>query len=181
MLAGASAFFAAVGYIASRSDYSLLSWIGWIMLVGLGAGTFVMLGRALRPGPTLILDERGITDRTTLVPTGLVRWEEITVVRKREIGRGMGSERMLDVVLTNPGAFRTRPRPLARRLVDAYRRVVKQPDVHIPGSMVASPMPEVIDEIRRWRPQLQVLELPPPRPRVLGRRQPGKHPRPPGW
>lgn len=181
VLAGASAFFAGVGYVASRSDYELLAWVGWVMLVGLGAGTLVMVARALRPGPTVIIDERGITDRTTLLPAGLIRWEQITVVRKREIGRGMGSERMLDVVLVDPGEFRSRPRSPVRRLVDRYRRAVKQPDVFIPGSMVSSPMQEVIDEIRRLRPQLQVLELPPPRARLLGRRQPDRHPRPPRW
>lgn len=161
LLALTSALFAAVGFLASRADYSLLSGLGWIMLVGLGAGTVVMLARALRPGPTVVVDRDGIHDRTGLVPTGLVRWDDISVLRKREIGRGMGRERTLEVVLSDTAAFHTRPRSAARRFTDAYRRVVKQPAVNIPGSMVAAPMDQVARQIADWKPGLQLLDLPP--------------------
>lgn len=185
-LAAGSLFFAAIGHLASRSDVIGVAVLGWTAVVLFLAATGVMVLRALRPGPTLIIDEEGITDRTSLVQVGLVRWTEITVVRKREIGRGYGSERMLEVVLDDPAAFMERPRTLPRRLTDRFRRLTGQPPVGIPGSMVSRPMQAVIDEVKAWRPGLEVLELPPrlPRPRLFGRRHQfttRQHPRPPRW
>src|SRR5690606_13784535 len=175
-----SALFAFVGFVASRADYTLLSWLGWCFLVGFGLGALVMIARTLRPGSTLEISEAGILERTTLFPVGLISWDEIVVIKKREIGQGMGSERLLEVVLTDPVGFRSRPRSLARRVVDLYRRLVKQPDVYIAGSMISAPIQAVIDEIKRRRPGLHVTELP-PRPRVF--RRPGSDPqfRPPRW
>lgn len=171
LMALASAFFAFLGAVAIGSGFPLVVGIGWLVLIGFVLGTLVLLVRALRPGPTVVLDRLGIIDRTALLPTGQIRWEQIAVVRKREIGRGWGSERMLEMGLADPDWLRDRPRSRARRLVDAYRRFVKQPDVFIPGSMVNVSMQRVIDEIRRWRPGLEILELPPPRPKLLRRRQ----------
>lgn len=186
VLAAGSLVAAGIGYLMRMADVAVLAGLGWILLVGFGLATALVLVRALRPGPTVAFDANGITDRTTLAPTGLVRWEDITVVRKREIGRGRGSERLLEVMLTDPDAFYARPRTVWRRLADRYRRLFKQPDVSLPGSMVDRPMQAVIDEIHRWRPDLQVLELPPPVPRLrhlFGRpsRPSDQHPKPPRW
>jgi hypothetical protein len=181
LLAATGAFFAAVGFAISGADFRWLAGIGWAMLVGFTLVTLVMLARAVRPGPTVILDAVGITDRTTLIPTGRVRWEEITVVRKREIGRGRGRERVLELVLADPEAFHVRERPAWRRLAERFRRTVGGPHLRIPGTMVHRPMPVVIEELRRWRPELQVLELPPPLPRLRSRRAPGRGPDLPRW
>jgi hypothetical protein len=155
-------------------------------VIGFGGATAVLLARALRPGPTVLIDDDGITDRTTLAPAGLVTWGEIAVVRKREIGRGMGSERLLEVILSNPDEFRSRPRSLLWRATDRWRELLKQPAVSIPGSMVSVPLSTVMEEIRRRRPQLQVLEGPPPTPSKFrlrgGRQRPGReHPDLPRW
>ncbi|HEX7025406.1 MAG TPA: STM3941 family protein [Gemmatimonadales bacterium] len=168
-----------IGFVTSRADYTLLSVLGWCFLVGFGLGTVLMIARTLRPGATLEISDTGILERTTLFPVGVVRWDEIVVIKKREIGSGLGSERLLEVVLADPAGFRSRPRSLARRALDVYRRLVKQPDVYIAGSMVSAPIQAVIDEIKRRRPELHVTELP-PRPRVI--RRPGSEPfRPPRW
>jgi hypothetical protein len=185
LLTTTSLFFAFIGWAASRSDNGGVAGIGWTVLVLFGAAALVVLARALRPGPTLTIDAEGITDRTTLAPTGLVRWDEITVVRKREIGRGRGSERMLEVVLNDPAAFYRRSRSWSRQLADRYRVLLKHPDVSVPGSMVSVPMDKLIEELRSWRPDLQVLDLPPrhPRARLFGRRRypTRQHPSPPRW
>jgi hypothetical protein len=186
VLALTCAFLAAVLTLPTLADSPFWVGLGWLGVVGFGAATAVLLARALRPGPTVLIDDDGITDRTTLAPTGLIRWSEITVIRKREIGRGMGAERLLEVILSNPAEFRARPRGRLWRATDRWRELLKQPAVSIPGSMVSVPLPDVMAEIRRRRPQLQVLEGPPPTPskfRMLGRRQrprPG-HPDLPRW
>jgi hypothetical protein len=183
LMVGGAVLFAGIGYRFSLSSMTWLMWLGWMFLAAFTAAAAVLLARALRPGPTLVLTAEGLFDRTTLAPIGLVRWEEIAAVRKREIGRGRGSERLLEVVLDNPEEFQARPRPPFRRLADRYRRALKHPDVSIPGSMVSVPIQQVIDALLRWRPELQVLDLPPelPKLRLFKQGPMRQHPRPPRW
>jgi hypothetical protein len=183
-LSATSGLFTFIGYAISRVDFVLFSLLGWAMAVGFGLATAVMLVRTLRPGPTLVVNAVGIIDRTTLVPTGLVRWEQISLVRKREIGRGRSSERLLDVVLEDEEAFYARPRSWLRRVGDRYRQLIKLPDVSVPGSMVSKPLQAVLDAMQRWRPDLPVLGLPPalPKPRIFGRQRAARHEfGPPRW
>lgn len=186
-LALTCAFMALVLFLPTRSNSTLFVTFGWLGVTVFVLATLVLLARALRLGPTVLIDDTGITDRTTLAPIGLVRWDEITVIRKREIGRGLGAERMLEVILAEPDRFRTRPRTPLGRAIDRWRALLKQPLVSIPGSMVSVPLARVIAEIRNRRPQLQVLEGPPPPPpgvlrRLAGRRRRGReHPDLPRW
>jgi hypothetical protein len=187
LLALGCAGVAAVVLVPALTAGPVLAGISWVLAAVLAASVLVLLARALRPGPTVLIDRDGITDRTTLAPVGLVRWEEITVIRKRDIGRGMGAERLLEIVLADPDGFRSRRRGLLPRAIDGYRMLVRQPVVSIPGSMVSVPMQVLMDEIRQRRPGLQVLEGPPPAPskfHMLRRRrpQPGRrHPDLPRW
>lgn len=176
-LAVACAVLAVCGLGLAGAAAPLLAVVCALVGAALAVAAVVLGWRALRPGPTLRVDARGVTDRTGLVPTGLVRWEEIAAVRKREIGRGWGAERLLELVLVDPEGFAARPHGLARRVVLRYRALVGLPPVTVPGSMVSRPLGELIDELRRWRPELPVLELPPPLPGLFGRRGGGRTPR----
>jgi hypothetical protein len=173
--------------VPTRADNLFLAGLGWFGVVLLALAVAVLVWRAVRPGPTVVIDAEGLTDRTTIAGHGLVRWEEITVIRKRQIGRGRSAERLLEVVLADPVQFRTRHRGRLGRLLDGYRDLLKHPLVSIPGSMVSAPIQRVADEIRRRRPELLVLEGPPPPPRRAwragrgdpqsrGRPQAGRHP-----
>lgn len=180
-------FFGLLGLLMAGAD-GFWRWTGLLLMIIFAAATLVLVARMVRPGPSLVVDAEGIIDRTTLLPTGRVPWREIAALRKREIGRGMGRERLLEVVLLDPDRFRARPRGWARRLADAYRGVIKQPDVTIPGSMVTAPLATVVAEIQRRRPQLDLLELPPPQPGLFARLGRGKagpprrrHPDVPQW
>lgn len=179
-------FVGAIFLLPALNAGPVLAGIGWVLVVLLGLGGLVLLARAGRPGPTVLIGREGITDRTTLAPIGLVRWEDITVIRKKEIGRGMGAERLLEIVLSDPAEFRSRHTGWLRRLIDRYRAALRQPAVSLPGSMVAVPMQALMDEIRRRRPELEVLQGPPPAPPKLHllrrKQQPGrKHPELPRW
>lgn len=178
-----TAGFVAIGAVMAGSHNPGWRWTGIVLALLFAVVSLVLLARALRSGPTLVVDADGIVDRTTLLPTGRLGWTEIAAVRKREIGRGMGRERLLEVVLRDPAQFRARPRTWAWRVAARYRDLIKQPQVTIPASMVAGPQDAVIREIRRQRPELDVMELPPPRPGVFaslfgrtGRQQPRRRP-----
>lgn len=162
-----TAVFVGVGVVMAGSRMAGWRWTGILLAALFAMVTLVLLARALRPGPTVVVDADGIIDRTTLLPTGRVHWDEIAAVRKREIGRGMGRERLLELVLRDPVEFRARHTGWPRRVAAGYRDLLKQPQVTIPASMVAVRMEAVVSEIRRRRPQLDVMELPPPRPGVL--------------
>jgi hypothetical protein len=187
LLALGCLFLVAVLLLPATSSVPFLIAIGWLGVASLAPAVVVLLARALRPGPTVVIDGQGITDRTTLAPTGLIRWDEITVIRKREIGRGMSAERLLEVVLSDPDGFQARPRGWLSRLSDRYRAALRQPAVSIAGSAVSVPMQMVMEDIRQRRPQLQVLEGPPPAPPkralLFGRQRPsrGRHPDAPRW
>lgn len=185
LLAAACLAVVAVFYLPASSGSPALTVIGWIGVALMATAALVLLMRAVRPGPSVVIDTEGITDRTTLAPVGLVRWQEITVIRKKEIGRGRGAERLLEVVLADPAGFFARPRGPLRRLTERYRSLLRQPLVSIPGSMVSVPMATVMDTIRTRRPELQILEGPPPAPpkfRLRHRPDPGRrHPDLPRW
>lgn len=182
VLVATCGFFAGMSFVVAGSGNQTLTAVGGFGLVAFGLAATMLLGRALRPGPTVTLDAEGITDRTTLSPTGLVRWEEVAAVRKREIGRGVGAERVLEIVLVDPERLRHRPRSPTRRLLDRYRALLKQPYVTIPGSMVSMPLGTLVEQMHLWRPELPVLELPVPPPKLLRRWPLGtKHPSLPPW
>mgnify|MGYP006976776293 CR=1 FL=1 len=176
-LAAACVVLAACGLGLAAAAVPALAVASALVGVGLAAAGVVLGWRGLRPGPTLRVDARGVTDRTGLVPTGLVRWEEIAAVRKREVGRGFGAERLLELVLVDPEGFVARPGGWARRVALRYRALVGLPPVTIAGSMVSRPLGELIDEMHRWRPQLPVMELPPPLPGLFARRGGTRAPR----
>lgn len=185
VLVGVCVLFGTAFLVMSGADALPLAVIGWIGLTLMTVSGIVLLLRALRPGPTVVIDEIGIIDRTTLAGPGRVRWDEITVIRKKEIGRGRSAERLLEIVLTDPEEFHSRPRNVVRRTIEWYRGLMKQPLLSIPGSMVSAPIQEVMDTIRQRRPDLQVLEGPPPPPPRFrfSRRPPSKrkHPDLPNW
>lgn len=168
-LAAGTAAVASLGLLLTGAPIGFWRSTGYLATVVAGLATVVLVARAVRPGPTLVVDSHGIVDRTTLLPVGRVRWEEIAAVRKRELGRGVGRERFLEVVLFDRDRFRTRPRGLPRRVVDGYRALVRHPDVTIPGSMVAAPLHLVVEAIRQAQPRVDVLELPPPEPGLVSR------------
>lgn len=182
LLALGAAFFVLVGLVMGMASSVVVALFGWLLFVGCAVATVVLLARALRPGPSLIMDAEGVIDRTSLFPVGRLRWDEITAMRKKEIGRGMGAERLLEVILVDPATFAARPRGRVRRWSHRYRAWLNLPQVSIPGSMVNVSMAQLIAELRRWQPELHVLELPPEPPRLF-RRKPaaGRHPTMPRW
>ena len=72
-------------------------------------GLFGVLGvrLALRPGPAVVVDRRGVTDRSSATAAGLVPWSEITGLGVWE-HRG---QRMVTVAVADPEAVLRRAHP----------------------------------------------------------------------
>lgn len=98
-----------------------------------GYGFFFAAGRLLRPCPSLIIDERGITDNVSATGVGFVAWNEIADVT---IG-GMGMSRFTVVVPHDPEAILARPSPIKRSVMRANMGLVGSP-ITIPGSLPIS-------------------------------------------
>lgn len=59
--------------------------IGFLGVLFLSIGIFVLLKMFVRKNPALIIDEKGITDYTTFVSIGLILWEDITAIKGRKV------------------------------------------------------------------------------------------------
>jgi hypothetical protein len=100
------------------------------------------LGRLFRPRPSLILDQRGITDNASATGAGFIAWEEIATVRMSR----MGLSQFLVVILHDAEAILARQSPIKRSVMRANMRLVGSP-VAIPSSLPIS-LTEVLAHIQ---------------------------------
>lgn len=96
-------------------------------------------GRLLLPRPSLILDERGVTDNASAVGAGLVRWNEITGVEIVE----RGFTRYLTMQVRDPEGVLAR-HPAVKRWVMRANWSLGTSPVTIPGTLPIS-----LDELAR--------------------------------
>jgi hypothetical protein len=89
--------------------------------------------RLISPRPSLVLDDRGLTDNASAVGAGLVRWEEITGVVMVE----MGITRYLTVEVRDPEAVLARQPTLKRWVMTANQSLGTSP-ITIPGALPIS-------------------------------------------
>lgn len=103
---------------------------GWLFF---GYACVFATSRLLRPHPSLILDDRGVTDNASAVGAGLVRWDEITGVSMVE----MGITRCLSVQVRDPEAVLAR-QPAVKRWVMRTNWSLGTSPVTIPGTLPIS-------------------------------------------
>lgn len=147
LVLGALAFVVAGALIAAYGDAED-RWKGAVAAVVFGV--FGVLGTrlALRPGPALVVDRTGITDRSSATPAGFVPWSEIT---------GLGTwghrgQQFVTVGVADPGAVLARVHPWARPALRASMRLSGTP-VNI--ATVALPMTgdELVRELAAFAPR----------------------------
>ena len=91
------------------------------------------LGRLLRPRPSLVIDNRGITDNVAATGVGFIAWNEIA-----EVGMGgRGLSRFIVIIPHDPEAILARQSPIKRSVLRANMGLVGSP-ITIPGSLPIS-------------------------------------------
>jgi hypothetical protein len=80
----ASLGFVAIGAFMLRYGEPVDAPVFWLIILFFGAGSPRFLWRLIDPRPRLVLDRRGILDRTLGV--GIIPWDEITAVSVRRVG-----------------------------------------------------------------------------------------------
>lgn len=100
------------------------------------------LGCLLRPRPSLVLDQRGITDNASATGAGFIAWEEIAAVGLTNFG----TNRFLVIIPHDTQAILARQPPLKRKIMAANMGLVGSP-VTIPG-YTTMPLEEIMRHIQ---------------------------------
>ena len=100
------------------------------------------LGRLLRPRPSLVLDQRGITDNASATGAGFIAWEEIAAVGMSSLG----VNRFLVIIPHDTEAILARQPSLKRKIMAANMGLVGSP-VAIPGH-TTMPLEEIMRHVQ---------------------------------
>jgi len=118
--------------------------IGLVGLVIFGPITLVLLVRAIRNKPVLILDADGFTDRTPPLGVGFVRWQEVQRIEDRVFRRRV----YVTVSLTDRAAFRARL-PAWHRLILRLNGPMVAGDILIPDNVLSMSPGALMKTMRR--------------------------------
>ena len=100
------------------------------------------LSRLLRPRPSLVLDQRGITDNASATGAGFIAWEEIAAVGMSS----MGVNRFLVIIPHDTEAILARQPPFKRKIMVANMGLIGSP-VAIPGH-TTMPLEEIMRHVQ---------------------------------
>ncbi|MGI4789132.1 MAG: STM3941 family protein [Janthinobacterium lividum] len=100
------------------------------------------LGRLLRPRPSLVIDERGITDNASATGAGFIAWDEIAAVGMSS----MGANRFLVIIPHDTEAILARQPSFKRKIMVANMGLLGSP-VAIPGH-TTMPLEEIMRHVQ---------------------------------
>ena len=100
------------------------------------------LGRFLWPRPSLVLDQRGITDNASATGAGFIAWDEIAAIGMSS----MGVNRFLVIIPRNTEAILARQPLFKRKIMAANMGLVGSP-VAIPGH-TTMPLEEIMRHVQ---------------------------------
>jgi hypothetical protein len=126
LLAGALLFVVA-GIFMIRSGGTALTVLGVVAVAFFGSALPYFAYRLMRPRPSVIVDQSGIHDHASVACAGFIPWHEVRRYRTRLVG----TQPMLAITVTDPGALLARVSPPRRLLMKANHRMVGTP-VNIP-------------------------------------------------
>jgi hypothetical protein len=103
-------------------------------------GFIYTMYRTFHRKPSLVVDEGGITDNSSAISVGFVRWNDIKEMFLYEF---MG-QKFLGIVPKDEQAFFATMSPVKRRLMQVNNRMVKAP-VNITQNTVSMPLEKVLE------------------------------------
>jgi hypothetical protein len=146
----------AVGIWLLTAGFSVLFDIaGAACVVAFGLGLVFFGSRLIRPVPVLQIDGFGVTDRSSAVALGLLRWEEIAGVKIGAVEVNGRSRRMLGIYPVPTADPLRRANPVKAFLLRANMRMGLSP-VTIAESSLPFSLETAIEQMRRFWPNLAV-------------------------
>lgn len=138
----AGAVFVALGVWFQFDDSAFERVVGVVAIVLFGGGEIYLAFRLARPGPALIVNRMGITDKVSAFSAGFLSWSDIEGFGYYEVGR----QPFLIVHLTDPDAVLARMGPVTRAAMRPGMRTAGSP-VWIPVRMLPISFDELAQEI----------------------------------
>ena len=130
--------------VSSRPHGDLGLVVGLIGLVFFVPITLVLLVRAMRNNPALILDADGFTDHASLISVGFVPWQEVQRIEDRLFRRRV----FVTITVTDRAALRARL-PAWHRLVLRLNGPMVAGDILIPDSVLPMGPGALVKTMRR--------------------------------
>jgi hypothetical protein len=135
--------------LVATQPYGVLGLVvGIVGLLFFGPVTVVLLYRAVRRSPALVLSASGFTDRSTIVCAGFVPWRDVHSIDEQAF-RG---RIFVTVTMKDRAAFR-RQLPAWRRPLAWMNQSLVAGDVHIPESVLPVTSAELVRMMRSLRHQ----------------------------
>jgi hypothetical protein len=145
VLAGSLAFVAGSTWLVTF--HSLRAVVaGWIGIVVFGLCAVLALRLMLRSGPAVVIDTRGITDRSSVIAAGFVPWQQVTGL---SIWRYRG-QRVVRVGVLDPLPVLAAAGSLTRTAMRANIRLAGSP-VMIAATVLPMTAEQLIEEIAAFR------------------------------
>ena len=134
------------------------NWFGWVGITFFGAGALVFVWQIVDERPRLVIDERGVLDRTLGV--GWIDWLDIEAARVMSIA---GND-FIALELRNPEKYWVRLSNVKRAMASANRRLGFS-DFNLNLSGVEAKTEEVFELLMKFcaRARLDAAERPPAR------------------
>ncbi|NMO96553.1 STM3941 family protein [Paenibacillus lemnae] len=133
--------------MSEEESSMIITIIGAVTILFFGLCLIYLIARAVNRKPALIINEEGITDHSSYVEGGLIRWHEIEDVTLYE----MMNQRMIGIKLLNPDAFLSQQKGFKKLLMRANKGMVSA-EVNISGSAISENLDKVyLIILKRWK------------------------------
>ena len=116
--------------------------MGLVSIVFFGLAGLVGVRKLFDSSPGLILDERGITEQTSVFSAGFIPWSDISGIEVRQIH----NQRILYLLLKDPEKFIATCAPVKRAMLKASKNFAASP-VAITSSTLQISFDELVDVI----------------------------------
>jgi hypothetical protein len=158
-LASASLAFVAAGIWMITSGGVYATAVGVVCVIFFSIGLIFFTYRLVRPVPAVQIDGFGVTDRSSAVSLGHLRWEDIASVKIDTVeihvhGRAI-RQRMLGIYPDPRVDILSRAKPMTRFLL-RLNRGMGLSSINIAESSLPFSLETAVEQMRRFRPSLVV-------------------------
>lgn len=146
MVLGCLAFIAAGVWMISEywsGEESLLTAVvGLVSIVFFGACLVLFLRGNTAGGPAVVLDDRGVTDRSSYTSGGFIEWESIAEMQLYELA----GQKMIGIRLKDPASYLKQQRGAKRKLMQINEGMVNF-QVSIPEAAIGIRIEQLYEEM----------------------------------